>query len=202
MTLDLESSMAMRWMTEDTPDRAGELEIRVFDGGQFGIVAYDSVPRWIAADVGDLKLSDSVVFESDQLDGQYHLQLSPDQLPIWNDYVRHARQWSVDCDTLFVIYGPLPRTSSIYAINLCIDEQTHGQAVFLPDSLTSLPFFELTSSIDEVERLTNINFFGDLLDAESEAYIEHNHHRLRWLYPESFYKLRIEENNQYRYANQ
>ena len=201
MSLDLESSMAMRWMTDPTVGTQEKIEVRVFDEGQFGIAANDSVPKWIAADVSDLSTGDSIIFRSTQIDGRYQLVLKPTQIPIWNDYVRHAQQWAIDCDTLYMIYGPIPGSWSIYSINLCIDENAHGQAIFLPDTLTALPFFELTSSIDEAERRTNINFFGDLLDTESEAYIEQYHQRLRWLYPETFYNQRIEENNKYRYAN-
>ncbi len=171
-----------------------KIDIQIYDKGLYGVPSGDSIPRWIASDISALRLDDTVIFSHENMGRSHALTIATTQLPLWNDYIRHARNWERDCDTLYVIYGQVPDTEEIYTINLCIDENSHGQAVLIPKQQSELPFFEFTRSIDEVEKLTNINFFGDLLDHESETYIERNHQRLRWLYPKDLYTERIEEN--------
>lgn len=195
LTLDLENTFAIKWMTSAASQQGDRnVETRVFPAGQFGVVAGDSIPVWIACQSAALPVDDRVIFSSTGLDGSYSLELSDDQLPLWNDYVHHVQYWAQDCDSLFVIYGPIPENRSVYGINLCINEFSRGLAVLVPDSLTSLPFFQYTMSIDHMERKVSVDFFGDLLDPESEAFIEGNFERFQWMYPDSFYRNRINEN--------
>ena len=201
-TLDFESNRAFQWMTNTLPERATTAaEVKIFEGGQYAVSLSDSVPLWIATDVNHLPINDTVIFTSTQFGKSNQLTISPQQLPLWNDYVRHAQHWSTDCDTLYLVYGTVPNSKEIYSINLCISESSKGQGVIIPNEISDLPFFEFTRSIDEIEKRTNIDFFKDLLDEESESYIEQTHKRLQWLYPESFYLKRITELNNIKDAN-
>lgn len=194
MTFDLEESIAVKWMTNaaETPATT----TMIFTDGQYGMVEGETVPRWVATEANAL-VQDSMIFSSTQLGQSVQWEIPSTQRPLWHDYVRHTQHWAQECDTLFVIYGPVPDTNSIYAVNLCIEENSYGQGFVLPNKLSALPLFNFTMPIDQVERLTGINFFQDIVDAESEAYIEATHQRLHWTYPEDFYQKRIEENKQY-----
>ena len=185
----------------DVPVVDKNIDIKVFDGGQFGVPVGDSIPRWIAQAPTALKEGDSVIFSQSQFGQNFQLSLSKEQQVLWDDYVRHLHFWETDCDTLYMIYGQVPDSTALYSINLCITENSRGQAVIIPDKLSALPFFNFTHSIDKVEQLTKIDFFADLLDPESEAYIEQNHQRLKWQYPAEFYNKRVEQNKQINDAN-
>jgi hypothetical protein len=194
LTMDVESNAAFQWMTGTTPQRAtATSEVKIFEGGHFAVPIDDSIPIWIATDASYLPIDDTVIFGATQFGKTYELTITENQLPLWNDYVRHARHWTADCDTLYIIYGKIPKTQDIYTINLCISEYSLGQAILIPDIVSDKPFFEFTHAIDHVEQLTNIDFFKDLLDEESEVYIEKVHQRLKWLYPQEFYQQRLNE---------
>ncbi len=195
LTMDLESSFAFKWMTSqegyaDSP----KSEVRIHPEGQYGILLGDSIPQYITCQPGTLKTDSLTIFHHQSLGSEYRLQLQSKQLPLWNEYVRLTQEWARDCDSLFIIYGPVPDTSLIYSVNLCIEENSYGQGIILPSDYSNLPFFSFTRSIDQIERITSIDFFSDLLDNESETYIERNHERLRWSYPRKYYDLRLTEN--------
>lgn len=194
LTFDLEESLAVKWMT----DAAGapETSTQIFTDGQYGIAEMEEVPRWIATQADALP-SDTTIFSSNRMGAQISWSIPQRQAVLWNDYVRHTQHWAAECDTLFVIYGPLPDSSAIYAVNLCVQENSQGQGFILPNKLSDLPLFNFTMPIDRIERMTKIDFFKDLIDPESEAYIEATHQRLQWSYPEEFYQRRIEENKLY-----
>ena len=195
LTADFENSSAFQWMTNTTKNQVNpNLEMKVFNGGQFGVLKGDSTPVWIAADAMNLTEGDSVIFDQRLYEKSYRLEVRGKQMPLWNDYLRHLHHWAAECDTMYVVYGQLPDSNAIYTINLCIAENSKGQAVIIPDKISKLPFFNFTHAIDKVERISGIDFFADLLDAESEAYIEDYHQRLQWLYPPEFYNKRLEEN--------
>ena len=195
LTADFESSTAFKWMTGTQQSATiKNVEVKVFDSGQFGVLPGDSIPRWIATKPSELTQDSPRIFFNSQFGKSYNLDLTHEQIPLWNDYVRHVQFWAAECDTLYLIYGPVPDSSARYMINLCIEENSHGQGIVIPSTVSELPFFNFSHSIDAIERLTRIDFFADLLDEESEAYIEKYHQRFRWIYPEDFYNHRIEQN--------
>jgi len=195
LTMDLETSVAMKWMTEDNSTNPSTHQIHLHPDGQFGLAVGDSTPTWITTDAMTVYRDSLDIFESQTMGSTARLSLSSsDQIPLWDNYIDHVKVWEIECDTLYIIYGPVPDSQAIYTVNLCIEENSYGQALLLPNAKSDLAFFNFTHSIDEMEKLTGIDFFGDLLDAESEAYLESTHNRLRWLYPEELLNKRIQKN--------
>ena len=139
---------------------------------------------------------DSVqLFYSEQLGKPFSFSISNAETPVWNEFVKQAADWTSTCDSLFIILG---RTDTdrkwLYTANFCLSEQPKTIAYLLNQNPSDKPLFEYAITVDSLEILTKIDFFGDLLGGADEARLESRIQRLSWPYELAYFNKRIEEN--------
>ncbi len=112
----------------------------------------------------------------------YYSNMSP-QLPafnrgIWKKLEEQVRDWAVDLDSILIVTGPIlkPNLPTIgankvsvpgYYYKAIVDykgAQSKAIAFVLPNQGSKIPLMEFAISIDELEKLTNIDFFYQLED--------------------------------------
>ena len=112
----------------------------------------------------------------------YYSNMSP-QLPafnrgIWKKLEEKVRDWAMDLDSILIVTGPILTTNlpTIGANNVSIPDyyfkaivdykgtKSKGIAFVLPNQGSKLPLMEFAISINELEKLTNIDFFYQIED--------------------------------------
>ncbi|MEN9971863.1 MAG: hypothetical protein RIS20_210 [Bacteroidota bacterium] len=112
----------------------------------------------------------------------YYSNMSP-QLPafnrgIWKKLEEKVRDWAVELDSLLIVTGPIltPNLPTIgankvsipaYYFKAIVDfkgSKSKGIAFVLPNQGSKLPLMEFAISINELEKLTNIDFFYQIED--------------------------------------
>jgi endonuclease G len=112
----------------------------------------------------------------------YYSNMSP-QLPafnrgIWKKLEEKVRDWAVELDSILIVTGPIltPNLPTIGANKVSIPayyfkaivefkgSKSKGIAFVLPNQGSKLPLMEFAISINELEKLTNIDFFYQIED--------------------------------------
>jgi endonuclease G len=142
--------------------------------GDYAKSGYD---RGHLAPAADMRWSTKSMEES-----FYYSNMSP-QLPafnrgIWKKLEEKVRDWAMDLDSILIVTGPILTTNlpTIGANNVSIPDyyfkaivdykgtKSKGIAFVLPNQGSKLPLMEFAISINELEKLTNIDFFYQIED--------------------------------------
>lgn len=172
----------------------------------FGHPDYD---RGHLAPAGDMNFNERAMSES-----FFMSNISPQKnnfnQGIWRELEENTRYWAKKFKRLFVVTGPvLTRPikerignnkvsvpAAYYKVLLDIDEpEKKAIAFIMPNAVSYESIHNYAVSIDEVEELTGINFFGDLLEPELEAKLESEFNPDLWSLSEKKFKLRKEKWN-------
>ncbi|MEM6878683.1 MAG: DNA/RNA non-specific endonuclease [Bacteroidota bacterium] len=130
---------------------------------------------------------------------------------IWRELEELTRDWAKKFDRLYVITGPVmtrdPKgeigretkvaiPAAYFKVLLDLeDPEQKGIGFILPNQVSYDPLFEYAASIDEVEALTGLDFFGDLLPTELEDELEANGNIDLWPFNQRKYNERINDWN-------
>ncbi len=129
---------------------------------------------------------------------------------IWRELEELTRNWAQKFNKLYVVTGPVlsraPKhrigenkvsvPQSYFKVLLDLSEpELKGIAFILPNRVNYDPLYEYAVSIDEVEELTGINFFPDLMEKEQEEEIESNFNIDLWPFSKQKYDIRTEKWN-------
>ncbi|MEL6667971.1 MAG: DNA/RNA non-specific endonuclease [Bacteroidota bacterium] len=130
---------------------------------------------------------------------------------IWRELEELTRDWAKKFDRLYVITGPVmtrdPKgeigretkvaiPAAYFKVLLDLeDPEQKGIGFILPNQVSYDPLFEYAASIDEVEALTGLDFFGDLLPSELEDELEANGNIDLWPFNQRKYNERINDWN-------
>jgi endonuclease G len=88
---------------------------------------------------------------------------------------------------------------AFYKVLLDLSEpELKGIAWVIPNEVTEMPLTKYATTIDEVEDLTGINFFSELMDEKLEAELEGNFDNDLWKLNSKKYELRVEKWNKLR----
>jgi endonuclease G len=142
--------------------------------GDYAKSGYD---RGHLAPAADMRWSVKTMEES-----FYYSNMSP-QLPafnrgIWKKLEEKVRDWAVNLDSVLIVTGPIltPNLPSIGANKVSIPAyyfkaivdfkgpKSKGIAFVMPNQGSKLPLMEFAISINELEKLTNIDFFYQIED--------------------------------------
>ncbi len=125
---------------------------------------------------------------------------------IWRELEELTRTWAKKYGHLYVITGPVlsiePKGSigenevsvpvAFYKVLLDYKSSNpKGIAFVIPNEVSYEPLFDYCASIDEVEELTGLDFFPDLLNNSEEAILEANFNKDLWPFNKSKYEIRI-----------
>ena len=112
---------------------------------------------------------------------------------VWRELEELVRDWARDHKHLYVITGPVlrPGLTKIGKTGVSVPEyffkvilstqiDFEGIAFVIPNEISIEPVSAYARSIDEVEQLTNIDFFDDLLTETVEAEVEGSMDLRQW----------------------
>jgi len=124
---------------------------------------------------------------------------------IWRELEELTRNWAKQAGSLYVITGPIlslpPKgyigdnevavPAAYFKVLLDLEEpQLKGIGFVLPNEVSYDPLFDYAVSIDDVEELTGIDFFGELIPQEVENEIEANANIDLWPFSKAKFEKR------------
>ncbi len=130
---------------------------------------------------------------------------------IWRELEELTRNWAKDNEALYIVTGPvLSETSkgtiggnkvsvpvAYYKVILDnIGPERKGIAFVIPNEVSYEPLFKYATSIDAVEKRTNIDFFHKFLSATDERALEGAFNVDLWKFSKKKYELRTKKWNQ------
>ncbi|MCB9040853.1 MAG: DNA/RNA non-specific endonuclease [Lewinellaceae bacterium] len=131
---------------------------------------------------------------------------------IWRELEELARSWAKANGELYVVTGPVlalkPKgtigdnevsvPAAYFKVLLDAEEpQVKGIGFLIPNEVSFEPLYKFAVSIDRVEEVTGLDFFGKLLPAKVEEEVEGNLNLDLWEFSKSKFQERIEKwNNQ------
>lgn len=129
---------------------------------------------------------------------------------IWRELEELTRNWARKFKKLYVVTGPvLSQTpkgrigengvsvpQAYFKVLLDLTEpELKGIAFVLPNQVNYDPLYEFAASIDEVESLTGIDFFPELMEDELEEKLEGAYNIDLWPFSKQKFELRVEKWN-------
>ncbi|NJB86543.1 endonuclease G [Lewinella marina] len=163
-------------------------------------------------DRGHLAPFADFAWDADQADETFYLSNISPQIPafnqgIWRELEENVREWARHDGRLYVVTGPVtslpPRAyigrdnrvaipQSYYKVVLDLeDPEQKGIGFVIPNEVSTHPLAHYAMSIDEVEKITGIDFFPELMPADLEATIEARADPARWDVDPATYDRRI-----------
>lgn len=111
----------------------------------------------------------------------------------WNEIEEQCRQWAKKYGSVYVVCGPIflnekhkrigkhkvTVPEAFYKVVLCLEGTPKGIAFVCRNTKTNKPKQQYVNSIDDVERMTGIDFFAGLPD-DIEQKVERQHSLSQW----------------------
>ncbi|MFT6721718.1 MAG: endonuclease G, partial [Bdellovibrionota bacterium] len=126
---------------------------------------------------------------------------------IWRELEELTRDWANRFKRLYVVTGPVmtedPKgtigranrvaiPAAYYKVLLDLDDpEQKGIGFVIPNEISFNPLPKYAMSIDEVEKITNINFFSQLMPADVEKRLEAAGNPDLWPFSKKKFNLRI-----------
>lgn len=126
---------------------------------------------------------------------------------VWRELEELTRDWAKRCKRLYVVTGPVmtqePKgtigrnnriavPAAFYKVLLDLDDpEQKGIGFVIPNQISFDPLYDYAVSIDEVERITGIDFFAELMPAETEAALESSGNPDLWPFSKKKFDRRI-----------
>lgn len=129
---------------------------------------------------------------------------------IWKELEENIRDWTYKAEKLYIVTGPIftgPRKTigrenkiavpdSFFKVLLdYTDPERKAIAFIIPNKISDRPLNEFMVSVDEVERVTGIDFFYEMINDAEEEKLELNIIKNKWNVSEKRYLLRISKWN-------
>lgn len=129
---------------------------------------------------------------------------------IWKELEENVRDWAYKNDRLFIVTGPVLKLGVdgkigknkvglpkyFYKVILDINDPDHKAIAFvIPNETSDKPLLDYAMSVDEVEEITEFDFFAFLLDDNKEKMVESNFDPDRWPLSEKRFQLRVNKWN-------
>ena len=131
---------------------------------------------------------------------------------IWRELEELTRDWAKKFGRLYVVSGPvlseepkgyIGRDNNVavpqayFKVLLDLDDpEQKGIAFLLDNEVNYEPLYKFTTSIDQIEELTGIDFFEDFMPEELEEELEGSYNKDLWPFSKRKYDLRVERWNQ------
>jgi len=160
---------------------------------------------------GDMGFSERAMSETFYMSNMSP-QLRNQNMGVWRELEEQARDWGRKYKHLYIVTGPVLTEKELdrigknvvtvpknyYKVILDItDPEYKGIGFIIPNAICDEHLTEYAVTIDDVEELTGIDFFPDLLDDELEAELEGYTDVRRWKFSEKRFQQRVRQwNNQ------
>lgn len=166
-------------------------------------------------DRGHIAPAADMAFSEDAMSESFYMsnmapQVRGFNVGVWRELEELTRDWAKKFRHLYVVSGPILNRPYIdwigknevavphafYKVLLDLSEpELKGIAWIIPNEVTEMPLTEYATSIDEVEQLTGINFFAELMDEKLEAELEGNFDNDLWKLNSKKFELRVNKWN-------
>lgn len=172
----------------------------------FGHPDYD---RGHLAPAADMSFNSTAMSESFYMSNMSPQRSSFNQ-GIWRELEENTRKWAKIFKRLYIVTGPVLTApiitkignskvsvpSAYYKVLLDLDDPEKKAIGFImPNARSEKRIKDYAVSVDEVEELTGIDFFGELLDPDLEAELEANFDVTLWTDDYKKYNKRIKSWN-------
>ncbi len=130
---------------------------------------------------------------------------------IWRELEENVRDWAYDNDELYIVSGPLFNSSdpkrigkstkvavpdAFYKALLDIEGRKKKAIGFIiPHEKSDLHLKEYAVSVDEIEKLTGIEMFDDLMEDDEEALLEGQYDMQKWRVDKNRFNQRVKHWN-------
>jgi endonuclease G len=129
---------------------------------------------------------------------------------VWKELEEDIRDWTYESDTLYIISGPVLSDpiktigkknkvtvpSAFYKVILdYTGPEKKAIGFIIPHELSEKRLETYMVTVDEVERLTGIDFFGGMIDDTEEEKLESQINKSLWKVSDKRYQLRIKKWN-------
>lgn len=129
---------------------------------------------------------------------------------IWRELEELTRDWAYKFKKLYIVTGPILTKRAIerigknkvevpaayYKILLDLEEpELKAIAFIMPNEVSDKPVYDYVVTIDEVEELTGINFFPNLMSPALEEQLESTSNKHLWEFSLQKYELRVQQWN-------
>lgn len=126
---------------------------------------------------------------------------------VWRELEELTRTWAKSAKKLYVVSGPVlsqqpkgvigPNEVSVPAAfyKVVLDaESANPKAIgfIIPNEISFEPLTKFAVSVDEVERVTGLNFFANLLDKDTEIKLEGRYNIDLWQFSKQKFQQRID----------
>ncbi|MCB0638728.1 MAG: DNA/RNA non-specific endonuclease [Lewinella sp.] len=167
-------------------------------------------------DRGHLVPAADLAFDSVALSESFYMSnISPQarnfNKGIWRELEELTRDWAKRCQRLYVVTGPVLTETpkgyigenevaipvAYYKVLLDLDEPEQKAIAFLiPNQVSFEPLYEFATSVDEVEEVTGLDFFPELMPGDLEDQLEASFNLDLWEFSKQKFDQRINEWNQ------
>ncbi|MEZ4985202.1 MAG: DNA/RNA non-specific endonuclease [Saprospiraceae bacterium] len=131
---------------------------------------------------------------------------------IWRELEELTRDWAKKFKRLYVVSGPVltrePKgyigrdnqvaiPAAYFRVILDLDEPEQKAIAFVMDNEVNYePLYKFATSVDEVEKMTGINFFQDFMPPQLETELESQYNIDLWPFNKRKFEIRVEQWNQ------
>jgi len=183
----------------------------------FSVKTYSATPddyRGSGYDRGHLCPASDMSYDEKAMDETFLMSNMSPQVRnfnggIWRELEENVKDWAKKHQKIYVVTGPIlkPGLRFIGKTNkvsipeayykVILDANLQDAIAFImPNEVSEKPIKDYATTIDEVEKITNINFFPKLLTPDQEVIIESKFNSNNWSVNEKRYQTRIREWNQ------
>ena len=128
----------------------------------------------------------------------------------WKELEEQVRDWAFSSGSVFVITGPVLNSDIRQKIGdnkvsvpdkfykIILDTKSRKEkaiAFIIPNEVSTQPLSKYAVTIDRVEEITGIDFFGDLLNDSEEEDLESKIDTGDWKFSDKRYNLRVNKWN-------
>ncbi len=189
------------WFEDDPLVKTGSATYYDYKGSGF--------TRGHLAPAGDMAFNDEAMKESFIMSN-----ITPQKRAfnngIWKELEENIRNWAWKNNRLYIVTGPVLNKSIkryigknkvgvpkyFYKVILDIDApKRKGIGFIIPNERSIEPLVEYEVSIDSVEKMTNIDFFNELLTDDEEEKLESEFDPKKWKISNKLYQKRINDWN-------
>lgn len=125
---------------------------------------------------------------------------------VWKELEENVRDWTYKAGTLYIITGPVIASpyktigkenkvavpQSFYKVLLDYEDPERKMMAFIiPNAVSDRRLEEYMVTVDEVERLTGIDFFNGMINDAEEEKLESAIDKSKWNVSEKRYQLRV-----------
>lgn len=161
------------------------------------------------APAGDMAFDSVAMYESFYMSNMSP-QLRQVNNGIWKELEENIRDWTYKAENLYIITGPILTNpiktigksskvtvpSAFYKVLLDYTQpEKKGIAFIIPHEMSERRLQEYMVPIDEVERQTGLDFFGNMINDMEEEQLESTIDKSKWNVSEKRYQLRISKWN-------